>query len=216
MERVFEIASLLSTPLALGGFFAAVVFYVLRQIVAKNVFPQLSAALGASILKLIIERLFMLALVAMVLGFVAYLAINIVPLPTPSVTGSKLFSVMPIQSPEEARTKLGQMSLHYTPEDFVQSAKTGDLTAVELFLKAGMDPNATTGSSPNSLGEDKGQTALMAAASKGHTKIVAALVKTGADVKQSNSIHTALSLAVSGDTSTAYGSYSTKAPTPRR
>jgi len=89
MEKIFEIASSISTPLALGGFFAAAVFYVFRQIVAKNVFPQLSVALGADVLKLIIERLFILALVAMVLGFVGYLVTNIVPLPTPSVTGSR-------------------------------------------------------------------------------------------------------------------------------
>lgn len=89
MEKVFEIASSISTPLALGGFFAAAVFYVFRQIVAKNIFPQLSAALGADVLKLIIERLFILALVAMALGFVAYLATNIVPPLTPSVTASR-------------------------------------------------------------------------------------------------------------------------------
>lgn len=100
-------------------------------------------------------------------------------------------------TPLAARVELGKISLQYRPEDFVRSAENGDLTAVNLFLTAGMDPNATTGSSPNSIGDDIGQTALMAAASKGHTKIVVALLTAGADVKKSNSIHTALSLAAS-------------------
>ena len=100
-------------------------------------------------------------------------------------------------TPLAARVELGKISLQYSPEDFVRSAKMGDLAAVNLFLTAGMDPNATTGSSPNSIGEDIGQTALMAAASKGHSKIVVALLTAGADVKKSNSTHTALSLAAS-------------------
>jgi uncharacterized protein YjbI with pentapeptide repeats len=79
MERVFELASSVSTPLALGGFFAAVVFFVFRQIVAKNIFPKLTASIGAQVLTLIIERLFALALVAMVLGFIAYLITKLVP-----------------------------------------------------------------------------------------------------------------------------------------
>jgi hypothetical protein len=84
MNRLFEIATSVSTPLALGGFLAAVVFYIFRQIVAKNIFPKVTAAIGADILKLIIERLSVLALVAMILGFIAYLVVNIIPAPRSS------------------------------------------------------------------------------------------------------------------------------------
>lgn len=73
MDTVFEIATRVSTPLALGGFFAAALFLIFRQIVARNIFPRLTQALGADILKTIIERLFFLALVAMILGFVAFI-----------------------------------------------------------------------------------------------------------------------------------------------
>ena len=83
MQSIFDIASNISTPLALGGFFAAVVFWVFRQIVAKDIFPKLNAAIGAEVLKLIIERLFVLALIAMVLGFVAYIVVKIIPNPPP-------------------------------------------------------------------------------------------------------------------------------------
>ena len=70
MTKIFEIASQVSTPLALAGFIACVVFFVLRQIVAKNIFPRLTSAVGAGLLRHIIDRLFVLALVAMCLGFI--------------------------------------------------------------------------------------------------------------------------------------------------
>lgn len=100
-----------------------------------------------------------------------------------------------IPAPEEARMQLAKLSLAYRAHEFVESAEKGDLMAVKLFLVAGMDPNATTGSSPNSTGRDVGQTALMAAALKGHAKVVAALLDAGADVNKTHSIHTPLSLA---------------------
>ncbi len=97
--------------------------------------------------------------------------------------------------PEEARMQLAKLSVTYTPSVFVDRAGDGDLSAVKLFLAAGMNPNASTGASPNSLGDDRGETALMAAAAKGHAKVVAALVDAGADVNKTNSIDTPLSLA---------------------
>ena len=101
----------------------------------------------------------------------------------------KLLSIVPKQSPEEARAALGRMSLEYTPEAFLESAKTGDLTAIKLFLAAGMDPNAK---------DDEGDTALMYAAYQGNTKAVAALLGGGADVNQRKGRQTALRSAASG------------------
>jgi ankyrin repeat protein len=106
----------------------------------------------------------------------------------PSVAATK-------PAPEDARMQLAKLSLAYTPGDFVNSAEMGDLSAVKLFLAAGMDPNATTQASPNSTGRDVGQTALMAAAFKGHAKVVAALLDAGADINNTQSVHTPLRLA---------------------
>lgn len=97
MEKIFEIASQVSTPLALAGFFAALVFFIFRQIVAKNIFPRLTATIGADLLKLIIDRLFVLALVAMVLGFVGY----VVP---------PLFSPKAQQTGETSPAKIDEVS----------------------------------------------------------------------------------------------------------
>jgi hypothetical protein len=84
LEKIFEIASNVSTPLGLGGLFAAILFWIFKQILSKNIFPSLSANHSADIIKLIIERLFVLALIAMILGFVAFLVTKITqPPPSP-------------------------------------------------------------------------------------------------------------------------------------
>ena len=118
-----------------------------------------------------------------------FLGTIIIALSTFTDSAKKLLSVIPKQSPEAARSALGGMSLEYTPEAFVRSADTGDLTAIKLFLNAGMNPNAT---------DDEGSTALMHAAYKDHASVVGALLGAGADVNQRNGHQTALLSAASG------------------
>jgi hypothetical protein len=72
VASIFDTASKISTPLALAGFIAAVFFLVVKQIIAKNVFPKFSEAIAGGLLQDIINKLFILALVAMVLGFAGY------------------------------------------------------------------------------------------------------------------------------------------------
>lgn len=76
MQEVFEIASKVSTPLALGGFVFAVLFFIFRQILKKDIFTTLAKSASAEIIKTVIDRLFILALVAMVLGFAGYIFPN--------------------------------------------------------------------------------------------------------------------------------------------
>ena len=61
MEKIFEIASSIATPLELSGLFAAIVFFTFRQILQRD--KRSPEALR------IVDRLFVLSLVAMVLGF---------------------------------------------------------------------------------------------------------------------------------------------------
>jgi ankyrin repeat protein len=122
------------------------------------------------------------------------LATLVVGLSSFTNAAKNLLSVVAEQSPAEARSELGRLSLDFTAGAFVTSAKMGDLNAVKLFLKAGMDPNAHT--QGDAFGTDgDGWTAIMAAAAEGQTKIVAALLDGGADAKKSDYIFTALSLA---------------------
>ena len=55
MDSIFAIASGLSTPLALAGFFAAVFFFILRQILTANVIPPLTHALAGQVVLTVIN-----------------------------------------------------------------------------------------------------------------------------------------------------------------
>jgi len=70
--------------------------------------------------------------------------------------------------PLQARKDLKAMGLEYTGQDFAKAAGNGDMTAVQLFLDAGMDVNTGGGA------------ALGLAAGRGQTKMVQFLLSKGA------------------------------------
>ena len=86
----------------------------------------------------------------------------VIALATFSDATRSLLGLLKGQSPETARVELSNLSVQYTPQAFVESAKQGDLRAVKLFLAAGMDPNAK---------DDESNTALMYAIAEGRTEI---------------------------------------------
>ncbi|WP_417913708.1 hypothetical protein [Candidatus Electronema sp. JM] len=73
MEKLFQIATTISTPLALGGLLSVIFFFIIKQMLAKDVFPPLTKSSAFNILKTIVDRLFVLALIAMLLGFAGYI-----------------------------------------------------------------------------------------------------------------------------------------------
>ena len=70
--------------------------------------------------------------------------------------------------PVSARKDLKQMGIEYTEQQFATSAGAGDMTAVGLFLDAGMDVNAGGGA------------ALGLAAGRGQLEMVKLLLSKGA------------------------------------
>lgn len=78
MGSILEIAAKVSTPLALGGLIIGTLFLIFRQILSLNIFPQLNRQLGGKIIIKIINTFLTLALVAIVLGFVAYVLPTII------------------------------------------------------------------------------------------------------------------------------------------
>lgn len=72
MGSILEIAAKVSTPLALGGLIIGALFLTFRQLLSMNIFPQLSRQLGGKIIIKIINTFLILALVAIVLGFISY------------------------------------------------------------------------------------------------------------------------------------------------
>lgn len=93
-------------------------------------------------------------------------------------------------TPESVRKELGQLGVAYTPEAFITSLTNNDVVVVQLFLKAGMDPNTTsaqgipalliaTMNCDGKLREDK----------KTHTDIAKALIAHGANVDVMHELH---------------------------
>lgn len=73
MDALFKIASNISTPLALGGLFAAIFFFLAKQIIERNIFPLLTKKISSEIIKLIIHYVFILSIISMFLGFIGFL-----------------------------------------------------------------------------------------------------------------------------------------------
>jgi len=73
-----------------------------------------------------------------------------------------------VADPLEARTALKQMGIEYTEQQFAISAGAGDMTAIKLFLDAGIDVNAGGGA------------ALGLAAGRGRLEMVKLLLSKGA------------------------------------
>ena len=70
--------------------------------------------------------------------------------------------------PETSRKEIKQMGIEYTEQQFAKSAGAGDMTAVKLFLDAGMDVSAG------------GSAALGLAAGRGQVEMVKFLLSKGA------------------------------------
>ena len=76
-----------------------------------------------------------------------------------------------------ARAALDSLGIAYTADAFVDSAGSGNLAVVKLFVEAGMSVNAR---------DEDGDTALHVAARRGHLEVVEYLVGAGAYVRAAN------------------------------
>jgi uncharacterized protein len=125
------------------------------------------------------------------------------------------------RSAEQARLGLAQMNIPFNPSAFIENARQGNIDAVGLFLKAGMDPDVKINegqtaleaatlanqvatvkhlldnrADPNAKNRFNG-TALMNATAKGHLEVVQLLLAKKADVQaQDNRGLTALMFAI--------------------
>jgi len=97
--------------------------------------------------------------------------------------------------PVEARKEIKQMGIEYTEQQFATSAGAGDMTAVKLFLDAGMDVNSGGGAALG-VSAGRGQIAMVKlllskgakptanslqfARTRGHKEIEKILIEAGA------------------------------------
>ena len=78
---------------------------------------------------------------------------------------------------DEARLQLAQMNVPFTDRAFIENARDGNASAIELFIKAGMDTEVRNA---------EGQTPLHAATLASKFDVVKLLVEKGADVNATN------------------------------
>jgi hypothetical protein len=117
MNDIFQIATRISTPLALSGLFAAIFFYVVKQILDRtsaNNSNQSANSQGNSndITRTILKYLFILSLVAAILGFTGY-AINLFK-PNPSTV--KLKGIVYVNGQEAENVKIRVLEVRETTE----------------------------------------------------------------------------------------------------
>lgn len=101
MEKLFQIATTISTPLALGGLFAVIFFFIIKQMLAKDIFSPLTKSSSFNILKTIVVYLFALALIAMFLGFAGY----IIPMLLPAIFPQKSLPQASSNEPPKFRVR---------------------------------------------------------------------------------------------------------------
>jgi len=140
MNSIIETASKVTTPLGLGGVAVAVLFLVYRQIIKRDIFPKLTVALAGTIIQSIINKLFILALVAIFLGFTGYVVAK--------------FSSESKSPPDSVSISF---ALEMSFKDAVKMiAATDSYTAVfsncpEILLHARIEPGEFGGKTPKEL-----------------------------------------------------------------
>src|SRR5437870_12460548 len=119
MPDIFKISSDVATPLALAGLFAAVLFFTFRQLLSAKWFPKLATDAAGEIIKRIVNYLFVLSLVAMVLGFAGFLA-QIQPKYRPTNDTNKPPVVIPESNlPQNNRTQ-GSIKVLIEPAEAIE------------------------------------------------------------------------------------------------
>lgn len=76
-ERLVTAAAKVKLPLSLAGVVVVVLYAIYRQMLALGVFENIGGAATSNLLNAIVDRLFWLALVAVVLGIASYVVTHV-------------------------------------------------------------------------------------------------------------------------------------------
>jgi len=90
MNKLFEIASRVDTPLALGGITVVALFLIYKFVLKKEIFPKLTKIHSYKLLNKIVNSFFILAFVAMFLGFFGYIYKHVTPTNIKEIESIKL------------------------------------------------------------------------------------------------------------------------------
>lgn len=88
-SSVLDSLAKISTPLGLGGIALLVLLVIARKVLTPAIIPQLAKSHAFAVIKMLIDRSFVLAFLAIVLGFAGYLATTILQ---PALAGNATLS----------------------------------------------------------------------------------------------------------------------------
>jgi len=101
IEGLLSVTSKVGTPLALAGIIVIVLYALYKQVLALKLFVPIGVGPTARLLQNVLNKLFWLALIALVLGVASYLLTAIFPPSTPSHSSEDA----PTASPERRSRK---------------------------------------------------------------------------------------------------------------
>lgn len=114
MEKVVSIARRVKTPLSLSGIVVAVLYAIYRQVLSLNVFENIGANPTFLLLQNVLNKLFWLALVAIVLGVASHLITVFLSHRKPPLSSDLVMikaSLDPHDSPYEESIKDGRKTI---------------------------------------------------------------------------------------------------------
>lgn len=119
MNALFEIASAMKTPLALAGIVVVALYLIFKAILKLNIFPKLTRRDTFQLINKIMTYLFILAFIAIVLGFVSHMGGNrednkvpedaLIPVPTTDQGNTTTLNMD--DTPEEEESALEGISV---------------------------------------------------------------------------------------------------------
>lgn len=131
MDQIFDIALNISNPLSLAGLIAATLFYSIKVILSKNIFPTLTKNFTSKIFTLIINRMFILSLVATILGVSGFVIITIFGNSRPvDHEEDPLSLAIYVHGPEGVKDIIlehkGNLTAHFGNENYFRKSTIGE------------------------------------------------------------------------------------------
>lgn len=116
MSSLVDSVANISTPLGIGGLALLVVVVIARRILTPEIIPQLAKAHAFAVVKMLIDRSFVLAVISIVLGFVGYLVATVI---APIVIGSASLSDVLVDMKKERSAVLDFRVVNGTKNDLL-------------------------------------------------------------------------------------------------
>ena len=133
MEGLLNVASKVGTPLALAGIIVIVLYALFKQVLALKLFTPIGAGPTSRFLQNVLNKLFWLALIALILGVASYILTAIFPFKSlsPNSQGShspNIIGNQNIVNSPYAQINAGRVERRFTAEQ--ESSMVQELSAI--------------------------------------------------------------------------------------